>query len=92
MHYLMAAVSMDKDNDEPVHIFSSWCKKCGICIFICPKHVLERGPDGTPVASKPEACIQCGLCDIHCPDFAITLSKKSEKEEDEEEKRSITAG
>ncbi|MBE0523704.1 MAG: 4Fe-4S binding protein [Methanosarcinales archaeon] len=84
---------MNKDKDEPVHIFSSWCKKCGICISVCPKNVLERGPNGTPIATRPEDCIQCGLCDIHCPDFAITLSKKAKKEEEHEEsKGSIAAG
>jgi 2-oxoglutarate ferredoxin oxidoreductase subunit delta len=75
---------MKNKKDEPVHIFSSWCKKCGICISVCPKNVLERGSDGIPFAARPEDCIKCGFCDIHCPDFAISISKKEEEHEEAE--------
>jgi len=75
---------MKNKKDEPVHIFSSWCKKCGICISVCPKNVLERGSDGIPFAARPEDCIKCGLCDIHCPDFAISINKKEEEHEEAE--------
>ncbi len=77
---------MNKENEEPIHIFSSWCKRCGICTAICPKNVLENGPDGYPFAARPEDCILCGMCDAHCPDYAITLKAKPEvKEEGEHE-------
>lgn len=82
---------------EPIHFFLRWCKKCGICIAFCPKHVLERKPDGYPYAARPDDCILCGLCDIHCPDYAITVAKKDEfrekktvKEEDHEKQQSNT--
>ena len=77
---------MNQKNDELIHIFSSWCRKCGICIAFCPKKVLERGSDGYPYAARPEDCIRCGLCDIHCPNYAITLLKKDEDEEENDEK------
>ncbi|MEA3293384.1 MAG: 4Fe-4S dicluster domain-containing protein [Euryarchaeota archaeon] len=87
-----------KKKIEPIHLFSRWCKKCGICIAFCPKHVLEFGPDGYPYAARPEDCILCGLCDIHCPDYAITVAKKDEymekitvKEENHETAQSNTA-
>jgi 2-oxoglutarate ferredoxin oxidoreductase subunit delta len=70
---------MNQKNDEPLHIFTSWCKKCGICIAFCPKKVLERGPDNYPHVVRPEDCIQCGLCDIHCPNYAISLLKKDKE-------------
>ncbi len=76
--------------DEPVHLFSSWCKKCGICIAVCPKKVLERGLGGYPSAAHPENCILCGMCDIHCPDYAITLRKNKKtnnKEAEREEEK-----
>ena len=75
-----------RQNNDPIHIFSRWCKKCGICIAICPKNVLESGTDGYPRAARPNDCILCGLCDIHCPDYAITVKKKTDvKETDNEE-------
>lgn len=77
-------ISMTPKNDEPIHIFSSWCKQCGICIAICPKKVLEKGPDGYPYAARPEDCILCGMCDVHCPDYAITLQAKHEVKEEVE--------
>lgn len=82
---------MNKETKEPVHIFSSWCKKCGICTEICSRKVLEKGPDGYPYAARPEECILCGLCDIHCPDYAITLNRRDREkklmETDHEETR-----
>lgn len=51
--------------------FEAWCKACGICIALCPKHVFDAGRDGKPVVSRPEACVNCGTCEIMCPDFAI---------------------
>lgn len=75
---------MNNDKEEPIHVFSSWCKQCGICTAICPKKVLERGPDGYPYAARPGDCILCGLCEAHCPDFAITLKAKRDVKEEEE--------
>lgn len=81
-------------NNAPVHIFSNWCKKCGICVAVCPKKVLEQGPDGTPYVARPEDYILCGLCDLHCPDYAITLRKKEKVKvkEYEEAQRSPAPG
>lgn len=76
---------MKQKNDDPIHIFSRWCKKCGICIAICPKNVLESGKDGYPYAARPKDCIMCGLCDIHCPDYAITVKKNPDIKEAEHE-------
>jgi 2-oxoglutarate ferredoxin oxidoreductase subunit delta len=76
---------MKQIKDDPIHIFSRWCKKCGICIAICPKNVLESGTDGYPYAARPRDCILCGLCDIHCPDYAITVKKNPDVKEVEHE-------
>ena len=51
--------------------FEAWCKACGICIALCPKHVFDTGTDGKPIVARPEDCINCGTCEIMCPDFAI---------------------
>jgi len=49
------------------------CKKCGICIKICPRKVLEPDAGGLPYAAGREKCTACDLCASHCPDFAIEV-------------------
>lgn len=60
-------------------IFRDWCKACGICIAFCPKNVIGRDSNGTPVIERPDDCIGCRFCEIHCPDFAITIQKRNGK-------------
>lgn len=50
-----------------------YCKKCGICIAVCPADVYAAGPDGSPQVVQPDRCIWCERCEIYCPDFAIQL-------------------
>jgi 2-oxoglutarate ferredoxin oxidoreductase subunit delta len=65
---------------NPVYVFTPWCKRCGICIALCPNAVLEAGPGGAAtVVARPEECTRCRVCELHCPDFAITLSEKPKK-------------
>lgn len=49
----------------------SWCKRCGICIDLCPKRVFEPRSDGAPVVEHSEACSGCGFCVLICPDYAV---------------------
>lgn len=49
------------------------CKKCNICINICPQKVLEPDENGLPRATRPDKCTACELCTSHCPDFAIEV-------------------
>ena len=60
-------------------IFRDWCKACGICIAFCPKNVIGRDSNGTPVIERPDDCIGCRFCEIHCPDFAITIQERNGK-------------
>lgn len=55
-----------------IHIYTKWCKHCGICIVFCPKGVFTTGKDGIPIVAHQEKCINCGLCAMLCPDFAIS--------------------
>ncbi len=63
-----------------VKIEEKFCKGCDICVYFCPKEVLElseeRNEKGYNVAEvvKPEECIQCGLCEENCPDLAISVT------------------
>lgn len=59
---------------DPVKLFNSWCKGCGICVAFCPTKTLGISPiTGKCVIVLPEACTKCGLCELRCPDFAITV-------------------
>ncbi len=47
-----------------------WCKRCNICVEICPKDSLVLTHDAIIEA---EDCIRCGLCERYCPDLAIEV-------------------
>jgi len=59
--------------EEKVHVFEAWCKKCAICVAFCPTKALTADEDGYPVLTYPEKCTQCGMCELRCPDFAIAV-------------------
>lgn len=62
---------------KDLHVYRSWCKRCGICAAFCPSGALEMGPDG-PEWRHPEECIACRACELRCPDFAIEVVKEEE--------------
>jgi len=49
------------------------CKRCGICIEICPVKLFDREIDKTPLPARAKECIGCKLCEYRCPDFAIKV-------------------
>jgi len=57
------------------------CKGCGLCVEVCPKHVLEISGEVNArgyfpaYQARPQDCIHCSLCCIICPDVAITISE-----------------
>jgi 2-oxoglutarate ferredoxin oxidoreductase subunit delta len=66
------------------------CKGCELCVFYCPKDVLQMSDKlsqkGYNIAQAIYAdnCIGCMLCVIGCPDLAIqveeTIDQKVGKE------------
>ena len=71
-----------------IFIEAGYCKGCGICIYICPKHVLDTSKELSsrgyypPEVVDAEACSNCRQCELYCPDCAIFTV-----EEDEHAKR-----
>ena len=52
-----------------------FCKRCDICVEICPKNTLVLRNDAI---LEEENCILCGLCERYCPDLAIEMIKVGE--------------
>lgn len=71
---LDAPAGPEESVPDPVRLFNSWCKGCGICVAFCPTKTLGISAiTGKCVILLPEACTRCGLCELRCPDFAITV-------------------
>lgn len=68
---------MVQESQWETKINSKWCKKCGLCVFFCPKKVLQDA--GGPKVIDQTACTGCLMCEMHCPDFAITVRRREEK-------------
>jgi 2-oxoglutarate ferredoxin oxidoreductase subunit delta len=54
-----------------------WCKRCNICVEICPKDSLLLSHDAIIEATD---CIRCGLCERYCPDLAISVLPKRDEQ------------
>lgn len=68
------------DMFEPLNIASERCKACGLCIDVCPKHVLALDESCVnelgyhPVRLIDAAtCTSCALCARICPDVVFTV-------------------
>lgn len=49
------------------------CKRCGVCIELCPRQVFTSDKDGYPQPTNVEQCSHCQLCELWCPDYAIEV-------------------
>jgi 2-oxoglutarate ferredoxin oxidoreductase subunit delta len=75
-----AAVPQVLDPFEPLDIARERCKGCGLCVVVCPKHVLtldvsivnELGYHPVRVTDAA-ACTSCVLCARICPDAVFTV-------------------
>ncbi|RLI78160.1 2-ketoglutarate ferredoxin oxidoreductase subunit delta [Archaeoglobales archaeon] len=52
-----------------IKIDEKLCKKCGICIEVCPQKIITLNSS----LIVTENCKGCRLCEYHCPDFAIEV-------------------
>lgn len=74
--------TMAKKTLKEHRINRDWCKGCGICVALCPKHVLELDQSDKAVALRLEDCICCKLCEIRCPDLAIEVIMEEGERDD----------
>ncbi len=66
-----------------VVIDSGFCKGCGLCVEVCPSHILELDMNTfTQKGYHPAKCIDestctgCATCALVCPDVAITVYRE----------------
>lgn len=67
-------------NFRPVLVAHERCKGCGLCIDVCPPHVLEldvrvvNAMGHHPVQlADADGCTSCAKCARVCPDAALTI-------------------
>jgi 2-oxoglutarate ferredoxin oxidoreductase subunit delta len=63
------------------------CKGCGLCVTVCPKHILRlaerrfNAKGYQPIeVTAPEACTGCTLCAVICPDVVFTVYRQRRKQ------------
>ena len=61
-----------------ITIEEKWCKRCGICVALCPQQVFELGDLGRPIPTLLENCRICRMCELYCPDFAVIVEDAEE--------------
>ena len=66
-----------------------FCKRCDICVEICPKNTLVLRNDAIIEESN---CILCGLCERYCPDLAIEMIPAAVEAHAAKEKASARTG
>lgn len=64
------------------------CKGCGLCVSVCPVHILRLSEDRFNVrgyrpveVTDPEACIGCAMCATICPDVVFTVYRQKPRRE-----------
>ena len=67
-----------------VKVDERFCKGCGLCVNICPHHLLQRsvhigatGHHPVELINSEKKCIGCALCALVCPDTAIIICRKN---------------
>ncbi|MFQ6050840.1 MAG: ferredoxin family protein [Candidatus Hydrothermarchaeota archaeon] len=61
-----------------IFIDKDLCKKCNICVDICPTTVFEKNEDDVPDIKRKEDCIICLNCIDRCPAEAIDFNETVE--------------
>lgn len=69
-----------------VQINDNLCKGCGLCVAVCPVHILELAEQSVnakgyspATITIPGDCTGCGNCTLMCPDSVITVIRHRDK-------------
>ncbi|MCF0113789.1 MAG: 4Fe-4S binding protein [Erysipelotrichaceae bacterium] len=60
------------------------CKSCGLCISVCPMHIIGISDTvnlkgyKTAMMLDQEKCVGCTSCALMCPDGAIEIFKEEQ--------------
>lgn len=55
-----------------IRIQAALCRKCGMCVEICPEGLFTQStPGSVPKIRRAAACIACGHCVSTCPSGAV---------------------
>ncbi|MFC1863468.1 ferredoxin family protein [Thermodesulfobacteriota bacterium] len=57
-----------------IAVYKMLCKRCGICVELCPQGVFNTDDMGLPYVARMDACTECFICELHCPEYAIELA------------------
>ena len=59
------------------------CKGCGLCVGVCPAHILRLAEGvynakgyAPVVVTEPQACTGCAMCAAICPDVVFTVYRQ----------------
>ncbi len=62
------------------------CKGCGLCVTVCPAHILQLAEGRFNVkgyqpveVTDPEKCTGCAMCAAICPDVVFTVYRRKRK-------------
>jgi len=55
---------------EIVAIDAHRCNRCGLCVEVCPRSIIELGEESAGIKA-PQRCILCGHCKAVCPEDAV---------------------
>jgi 2-oxoglutarate ferredoxin oxidoreductase subunit delta len=63
------------------------CKGCGLCILVCPQHVISlqesvfnaKGFHPAKLNDEFGSCTGCGVCAVICPDVSILVYRETVK-------------
>lgn len=63
-------------NLSPLRLNLERCKRCGVCVELCPRQVFTTSDEGYPDPANIDRCNRCELCELWCPDYAIEVESK----------------